>query len=176
MFQDFQTPSYAGFWIRFAAYLIDTIIMMLVLVPVGAVIGVLAAATSDGDLENSPMWPLATLVIRVVSVALGWLYYALMESSSWQATVGKKALGLRVTDMDGNRIGFGRATGRYFGKILSGMICLIGFIMAAFTERRQALHDMMASTLVLKGGAVASYPEPPPPPDFGYTGGTVNWR
>jgi len=176
VFQDFQTPSYAGFWSRFAAYLIDSIIVAVVVVPIGAFIGALVGAASDGDVRNSPMWPLATLFIRAVSLAIGWFYYGLMESSSWQATLGKRVLGLRVTDMDGNRIGFGRATGRYFGKILSAMICLVGFIMAAFTERRQALHDMMASTLVLTGGAVANYPEPPPPPDFGYTGGTVNWR
>ena len=176
MFQNFQTPSYAGFWPRFAAYLIDAIIMGLVLVPLGALIGVLAAATSDGDFENSPMWPLATLIIRGASVALGWLYYGLMESSPWQATIGKRVLGLRVTDMNGNRIGFGKATGRYFGKILSGMICLVGFIMVAFTEKQQALHDIMAGTLVVKGAAVASYPEPPPPPDFGYPGRTFNGR
>ena len=98
MFQDFQTPSYAGFWARFAAYLIDAIIMGLVFVPLGALVGVLAAATSDGDFENSPLLPVAGLIIRGASVALGWLYYALMESSSWQGTIGKKVLGLRVTD------------------------------------------------------------------------------
>ena len=172
MFQDFQTPSYAGFWHRFAAYLIDTIIMTLVLVPLGAVIGVLIAATSEGDIENSPVWPLASFLIRGVSLALGWLYFGLMESSSWQGTLGKRLLGLRVTDMDGNRIGFGKATGRYFGKILSSLICLVGFIMAAFSEKRQALHDMMAGTLVLTGGpAGEALAQPPPPPDFRYGGG-----
>ena len=62
----------------------------------------------------------------------------------------KKALGLSVTDLSGNRIGFGRATGRYFAKILSGLILLIGFIMVAFTQRKQGLHDMLAGTLVYK--------------------------
>ena len=92
MFQDFQTPSYAGFWPRFAAYLIDTIIMTLVLVPLGAIIGVLIAATSEGDIENSPVWPLASFLIRGVSLALGWLYYSLMESSSWQGTGARDCL------------------------------------------------------------------------------------
>ena len=79
-----------------------------------------------------------------------WLYFALMESSSKQATLGKMALGIRVTDVNGNRIGFGRATGRHFAKILSGLILGIGFLMAAFTEKKQALHDMIAGTLVVK--------------------------
>ena len=83
-------------------------------------------------------------------------------------------LGLRVTDLNGNRIGFGKATGRYFGKILSGMICFIGFIMVAFTEQQQGLHDMLAGTLVVRGAATADpYPQPPPPPDFSYRGGTI---
>ena len=100
-----------------------------------------------------------------------WLYYAFLESSSWQGTIGKKVVGLRVTDMNGNRISFGRATGRYFGMILSGMICFIGWLMIAFTEKKQGLHDMLASTLVLKGPAVPEYAPPPPPPDFSYRGG-----
>jgi uncharacterized RDD family membrane protein YckC len=73
-----------------------------------------------------------------------------MESGSMQGTLGKKLLGIKVTDMEGGRIGFGRATGRYFGKILSGMIFMVGFLMAAFTEKKQALHDMLAGTLVVK--------------------------
>ena len=72
-----------------------------------------------------------------------------MESSSKQATLGKLALGIVVTDLNGNRISFGRATGRYFGKIVSGMIFAIGYIMAGITERKQALHDIMASCLVV---------------------------
>jgi uncharacterized RDD family membrane protein YckC len=85
-------------------------------------------------------------------------------------------LGLKVTDLQGNRISFGRATGRYFGMILSTMICFIGFIMVAFTEKKQGLHDILAGALVVKDGAVTSYPEPPPPPDFRYPGGTFNGR
>ena len=84
--------------------------------------------------------------IVLISAVLKWLYYALLESSSWQATVGKKALGLEVTDLEGRRISFGRATGGFFGKIISAMILYIGFIMAGFTEKKQALHDMMAGT------------------------------
>ncbi len=84
-------------------------------------------------------------------VMLGtWLYDALLTSSSWQGTVGKRVLGLKVTDEAGNRISFGRATGRFFAMILSGMILYIGFFMIGFTDRKRGLHDMLAGTLVMK--------------------------
>jgi uncharacterized RDD family membrane protein YckC len=82
--------------------------------------------------------------------AVQWLYEALLTSSRWQGTLGKKVLNLRVTDMAGNRISFGRATGRYFGKVLSHMTMYIGYIMVAFTERKQGLHDLIAGTQVLR--------------------------
>ena len=88
--------------------------------------------------------------IFLIRTVLNWLYYALLESSAWQATLGKKALGLEVTDMQGLRIRFGRATGRFFAKIISSIILFMGFIMAGFTEKKQALHDMIAGTLVIR--------------------------
>jgi uncharacterized RDD family membrane protein YckC len=91
----------------------------------------------------------AYLTAILLVVVLEWLYFALMESSNKQATLGKLALGIIVTDMDGKRLTFGRATGRYFGKILSSLILNIGFLMAAFTEKKQALHDMIASCVVV---------------------------
>jgi uncharacterized RDD family membrane protein YckC len=91
----------------------------------------------------------AYLTAILVILILQWLYYALMESSNKQATLGKLALGIVVTDLSGGRISFGRATGRYFGKIISGLILYIGFIMAGLTEKKQALHDIMASCLVV---------------------------
>lgn len=102
----------------------------------------------------------------------GWLYFALMESSEKQATLGKMALGLTVTDLSGQRITFGRATGRYFGKFVSSMILCIGYLMAAFTERCQALHDMMAGTLVLDAKPASSYAayHPQPAPQQAYAG------
>ena len=84
---------------------------------------------------------------------INWLYSAVLESSTWQATVGKKAMSLVVTDSAGQRIGFGRATGRYFGKFISSLILGIGFLMVGWTRRKQGLHDMMASTLVYKTNA-----------------------
>jgi uncharacterized RDD family membrane protein YckC len=88
----------------------------------------------------------------VLAVIVGkWLYYALFESSSWQATPGKKVLNIFVTDINGAPVTFGRATGRYFSRFVTSLIPLgIGYMLAGLTERKQALHDMIASTLVLR--------------------------
>jgi uncharacterized RDD family membrane protein YckC len=88
--------------------------------------------------------------LQLVALVVSWLYFALLESSARGATVGKMVLGLRVVDGQGNRISFLRATGRFFAKILSGMILFIGFLMVAFTERKRGLHDIIADTLVVK--------------------------
>jgi uncharacterized RDD family membrane protein YckC len=178
MFQQFQTPNYASFWLRFAAALIDGLLVLAVFCPIGFAVGAMGAVTGRGGDEAGQMASAGLqAVFQLFSLAVGWLYSALLESSSWQGTVGKKVLGIRVTDMDGNRIGFGRATGRHFAKLLSQLICLIGFIMAAFTERRQALHDMIAGTLVLEGapttggfGVTLDQPPPPPPSDYSFRG------
>lgn len=121
--------EYAGFLKRLVAAIIDGIL-------VGIVVGILTSTMDES-------WS------GVISTLLGWLYYAGMESSERQATLGKSVMGIYVTDLYGQRISFLRATGRYFAKILSALILMIGYIMAAFTERKQALHDMLASTLVL---------------------------
>ena len=84
----------------------------------------------------------------LVTIPTSWLYCALMESSSYQATLGKMIFGMKVTDLCGNRISFARATGRHFAKILSGLILCIGFIMVGLSERKQGLHDLLAGTLV----------------------------
>jgi uncharacterized RDD family membrane protein YckC len=141
---------YAGFWIRVLAFIIDRIIVGVVLGPLYVVL-VLPAILNAANRGTEPVWLFTTLPAYILAAAaIQWLYEALLTSSSWQATVGKKLLKLKVTDMAGNRVSFGRATGRFFGKILSGMICYIGFIMVAFTERKQGMHDMIAGTLVWK--------------------------
>lgn len=89
------------------------------------------------------------MVMYATNVFGAWLYFTLMESSKYQATLGKMALGIRVTDLSGSRASWGRVNGRYFASILSGMILGIGFIMAGITQKKQALHDMIAGTLVL---------------------------
>jgi uncharacterized RDD family membrane protein YckC len=139
--------DYAGFWRRFVAAIVDGIVMNVVTFPIGFALGFGAAMTGKSGAPEA-----AQIGAAILGAVVGWLYYALMESSSYQATLGKMALGVIVTDVDGNRIGFGRATGRYFGKIISALICYIGFIMAGFTERKQALHDMMVGCLVVTKG------------------------
>jgi uncharacterized RDD family membrane protein YckC len=146
--------QYAGFWLRFVALIIDAIILgvigFIVTIPlVGAGMGVFMRRAPMSPEDLAPLFAAMGRVI-LIRYVISWLYYALLESSSWQATLGKKALGLEVTDMEGRRIGFGRASGRFFGKIISGMILLIGFAMAGFTARKQALHDMMAGCLVIR--------------------------
>lgn len=149
------TVQYAGFWLRFVAWIIDRIILQvvswIVFLPFMASLGM------EGLFRGRPprpeeLFPLFGHLFRFVLVALvvDWLYYALLESSSWQGTLGKKALGLEVTDLAGRRVSFGRATGRFFGRIISGLILGIGFIMAGFTERKQALHDILAGCLVIR--------------------------
>jgi len=134
--------AYGGFWIRLVAYIIDAILISLVFGVVTAIFGV---RYMDMD-DMSQIDP----TVNLLSLAVAWLYFALMESSERGATVGKMAMGLRVVTDDGRRLSFMNATGRYFAKILSALIFCIGFIMIAFTERKRGLHDMIASTLVIK--------------------------
>jgi uncharacterized RDD family membrane protein YckC len=132
--------SYGGFWIRFVAAIIDGLITAI---PTG-IVGALIASSAGGPGARGE----AELISNVISLVVGWLYEALFTASSYQATPGKLLFGLRVTDTQGNTISFARATGRHFAKIVSAIIIGIGFIMAAFDERKRSLHDIMAGTLV----------------------------
>lgn len=134
--------QYAGFWKRAGAMFIDGIVLVVGSGIIGGILGVLYAL-STGMAEG------AEFMGQVVGTMISWIYYAGFESSTNQATPGKMALGLQVTNMEGRRIGFGKATGRHFGKIISTFILLIGYIMAGFTEKKQALHDKMAGCLVV---------------------------
>lgn len=142
-----QQFIYAGFWLRFLAYLVDYVLMYLASLAIGFAIGFGIAATMG---QSKSAGDIAGTSAGLISIVIFWLYWALQESSAAQATLGKRMLGLKVTNLAGERISFARATGRYFGKILSGLILAIGFIMASFTERKQALHDIIAGTLVIK--------------------------
>jgi len=125
-----EVVQYAGFWERFFAALIDGIILIIPSYILQYIFG---------DIPGS-----------LLSIVLNWIYYATMESGVSQATIGKKAMGLSVTDVDGSRISFAQATGRYFGRYLSILILWIGYFMMLWDEKKQTLHDKMANTLVIK--------------------------
>lgn len=121
--------QYAGFWLRFVASFIDGLILIV------------------------PMFIINAMFCNTgwfFGMIASWLYFALMESSGRQATIGKQAMGIKVTDMQGNQLSFSQATGRHFAKIVSSLTLLIGYIMAGFTEKKQALHDILANCLVVK--------------------------
>jgi uncharacterized RDD family membrane protein YckC len=155
--------QYAGFWLRVVAYLIDGLIMglgfMVLFVPFAIMTG-LAAVVGGMHPGEDPRevgavlggtFFLGLFTIAALGILGGWLYHAKMESSAWEATLGKKALHLRVTDLNGARVSFKRATGRHFAKLITGLIPLgVGFMLAGLTEKRQAIHDMLANCLVLR--------------------------
>ena len=137
-------PNFAGFWLRLAAYLIDLTLIYVVE-------GVLAiGVVMMGPREFNVVDFLYGLInFALVSAALSWAYFTLFESSPMQGTVGKYALGLYVTDLHADPITFWRASARYWLKLLSNTTLGVGWIIAAFTPRKQALHDLLAGTLVL---------------------------
>lgn len=141
--------NYADFWIRFVASFIDGIIVNVLGSIIGFMIGLIVGISAGGRGDSGVVVTAQTLGF-LAGVIITWLYQAFLESSSRQATLGKQAMGIVVTDLNGDRISFGRATARSFSKYLSAIILLIGYIMAAFTERKQALHDLIAGTLVVK--------------------------
>jgi uncharacterized RDD family membrane protein YckC len=153
-------PSpFAGFWLRFVAWIIDEIILCfgvtVLFAVVVAFIGIGAFQSAFENADNAsdflPFSIVFGIIVAILGAVLGqWLYYAWMESSSHQGTVGKIALGLVVTDLQGRRVSFARATGRFFARIVTRLTFGIGYIMAGFTEKKQALHDMIASCLVLR--------------------------
>ena len=140
---------YAGFWPRFAAHFIDTVVVGIGSFVIGVVIN-LALLALDIGLGLFALREVALFFVNfIVGLILGCVYSAAMESSPTQGTLGKMALSIQVTDLGGNRISFAQGTGRYFGKIVSGLILCIGFLMVIFTEKKQGLHDKMAGCLVI---------------------------
>jgi len=153
--------AYAGFWLRLVAAIIDGLVLAI---PFGCVFFLLVASAIPFAMMRPPdpmrmMFLILPrlLVFLVITLVGTWLYWSLTESSTWQATLGKKALGLYVTDLEGRRLTFGRASGRFFaGRGISmvpyvgGLYYLISCILAGLTERKQALHDIIANCLVLR--------------------------
>ena len=126
-----RTVEYASFWSRVGASLIDSLVMAI---PQGIITLMFSKDVSAGYLIN---------------IVLSWLYCSLQESGPGMATVGKRAMGIKVTNLEGERITFGQATGRHFAKLLSTLILAIGYLMMLWNERRQTLHDQIAGTLVV---------------------------
>jgi uncharacterized RDD family membrane protein YckC len=155
--------AYAGFWLRVVAAIIDGVVLSIPLAPI-FFITLLSTFRNMQDLQGmqqpAAMWAVLgpkIILILIVSAIASWLYWGLCESSSWQATLGKKALGLMVTDVEGRRINFGRASGRFWagrgvGSVpyLGGTYFLVDCICVGFTAKKQAIHDMIAGCLVLR--------------------------
>jgi uncharacterized RDD family membrane protein YckC len=163
---------HAGFWRRCAALIIDSILIGIVSGVVQAVVGVgmMGAVSAGGNIEPGAIFGMFMLPFLIVIVGQ-WLYFALFESGAAQATPGKMAMGIKVVDSAGRRIGFGCASGRFFGKIVSSIIFNIGYLMAGWTARKQALHDIMAGTLVVFNEVKPGQPLPsvrPPMPWYGW--------
>jgi uncharacterized RDD family membrane protein YckC len=143
--------GYGGFWIRFVAWIIDEIVLGIISLPIRIMLRI--PGYHFGPFYGDHAGPLLFAIpfFFGANIVIHWLYEAFLTSSEWQATVGKKVLNLRVTDDAGNRLTFLHATGRYFAKWVSNLTLGIGYIMAGFTDRKRALHDMLAGTLVRKG-------------------------
>lgn len=143
--------SYAGFWRRFWAFLIDGLILFIA----GMAANLLMRALAGVPI--APLWKESSggttpynCLETFVGVVIGWVYAASFVSSEKQATIGKMAIGIKVTDLFGRRISFLRATGRHFAQIFDLLTLLIGYAMAGFTAKKQALHDKIAGTLVIR--------------------------
>ena len=137
--------DYAGFWKRVGASIIDTLLTGLF----GFLLGAVLAFMSIGMQWSQETTMMLARVLQVLCIIFTWLYYTILESSKLQATIGKMALGIVVTDLAGNRISFGRANGRYFSKLLSAIPLGFGFIMSGTTTQKQGLHDKIANCLVM---------------------------
>ena len=135
-----KNVRYAGFWRRFIAVHIDLFVFFTLQICLYA-----GLSAIDETLIDT-----LTGIMQLSYLVIYWLYFAGMESSGYQGTLGKVLVGIIVTDTDGNRISFLRATGRNAGKILSGLIFGVGYLLAAFTKKKQALHDMPAQCLVIR--------------------------
>ena len=134
--------QYAGFWKRASAYIYDAVILWVINFLVAFIIAFVIMGLGIGSSKEQ-------LVAAITIIVVDWLYFALQESSPKQATLGKRIFEIKVTGMDNSRITFVRASVRYISKILSDLIFGFGYVMAGTTQKKQALHDMIADTLVV---------------------------
>lgn len=148
-----------GFWIRLAALLIDGVILGAIS---AAIFGTGASLDNGWTVDAAPIaYHPPGPAAHGTNLLADWLYFAIFEASPWSATPGKKLLGMVVVDLEGRRIGFGRATLRYFAKILSMLILFIGFLMVAWSASKRGLHDRIAGTQVVRRVALNEQVVPP---------------
>ena len=157
-----MNTQYAGFWLRLVAVIIDGIIVgvleSFVFIPIMVALGLsFFNSTTNVDMEDpgNMVGMIAAIVAAagaywILAQAIQILYFSFMEASKNQATLGKMVVGIKVTDTNGQRLDFTKAFLRNLCKLISNFTLLIGYIMAGFTEKKQALHDMIAGTYVLK--------------------------
>jgi len=139
------TPAavrYAGFWRRFGAFCIDAILLWIA--------GALVTLAMGMDLFEREFTDPRSWAASGIGLVMAWLYSALLESGKGQATLGQMVIGIRVTDLTLRRVSFARATGRHFAQILSALILFMGYLMIAFTEKKQGLHDLMSGCLIVR--------------------------
>lgn len=155
---------YAGFWLRLVAAFLDGIILLIPTAPFALLFfaSVLPEFREMSRSGGNPMVLIMSILpkllfFRLIVTVVKSFYWGLMESSSWQATLGKKALGLYVTDLQGNRCTFGKTSGRFWAgrgitivPSLGGLYYLVDCICAGVTEHKQAVHDMIAGCFVMR--------------------------
>lgn len=140
-----KEPRYAGFIQRLLAFLLDGLIIYGFLI-ISAILAVILSLTLNDDLLSINLF---NCYLFFQMIIFSTLYYVLQEASNRQATFGKRVMGIKVTNLDGGRIGLGQATGRTLGKILSAFFFFLGFLVQPFASQKQALHDVLAGTLVI---------------------------
>ena len=142
-------PAFAGFWLRAVACLIDTALIVAVFLLVASFFPSTFVKLFPPVPPSLTDIPQPAPIVIALLVSLGCLYYTLFEASSWQATPGKRVMRLYVTDLNDRPVTFARALFRNFARAISGLV-LIGYFLAGFTQKKQALHDILASCLVLR--------------------------
>ena len=143
-------PPYAGFWLRGCAFAIDTFILSMIFGMIVSYYPTQLMIFPDPNTQSLLAFPRVTLAGFALLFAIMWAYYVLFETSSWQGTPGKRLFRLYVADLSGKKITFWRSSIRYFGRKISEATFLVGYIVAGFTEKKQALHDILAGSIVLR--------------------------
>jgi len=150
-FKEKPPARYAGFWRRLLAFLIDQFAFVTIMTIAGAfVLGLMYILLTSLRIDTKEIWDIAYVLPYLLYLPILWLYRTVMEASKLQATFGKLALQIIVTDTNYGRIGFGRANGRFWSSLLTIQTLGIGFLIVAFTKKKQAMHDFIVNTLVIK--------------------------